>query len=53
MDTIDIIDGICNIPGNVDEIRAYAFNGCTNLKVVNIPAGVKDISDRAFRFMQY
>ena len=48
MDTFDIIDGICNIPEGTQTIRAFAFEGCTNLKVVNIPASVKDISDRAF-----
>ena len=48
MDTFDIINGICNIPEGTQTIGAFAFEGCTNLKVVNIPASVEDISDRAF-----
>lgn len=48
MDTLDIIDGICNIPEGTQTIGAFAFEGCTDLKVVNIPASVEDISDRAF-----
>lgn len=50
MDTFDIIDGICNIQEGTQTIGAFAFEGCTNLKVVNIPASVESISDRAFDF---
>ena len=50
MDTFDIINGICNIPEGTQTIGAFAFKGCTDLKVVNIPASVEDISDRAFLF---
>lgn len=48
MDTFDIINGICNIPEGTQTIGAFAFKGCTDLKVVNIPASVEDISNRAF-----
>lgn len=48
MDTFDIINGICNIPEGTQTIGAFAFKGCTDLKVVNIPASVESISDRAF-----
>lgn len=51
MDTFDIIDGICNIPEGTQTIGAFAFKGCTDLKVVNIPASVESISDRAFNFL--
>lgn len=53
MDTFDIIDGICNIPEGTQTIGAFAFKGCTDLKVVNIPASVESISDRAFDFCIY
>ncbi len=48
MYTFDIVDGICDIPAGTRTISAYTFHGCTDLKVVNIPASVEDICDRAF-----
>lgn len=37
------------LPGNVETIRAHAFDGCINLQTVSLPDSVSIISSGAFR----
>lgn len=48
MDRVDIEEVVIAEGHNITEIPAYAFLGCTNLKKVTLPKGLKKIGFQAF-----